>query len=80
MNRGGLESVARVTDAVPEEILNRLVLHRVYLEGRVLKPNMVISGKKNASRTSPEEVTAATIRCGAASSGKHDSAQEAQVA
>jgi len=33
------------------------------LEGMVLKPNMVISGKKAANRASPEQVAAATVRC-----------------
>ncbi len=29
----------------------------------ILKPNMVISGKKCATRTTPEQVAAATVRC-----------------
>jgi fructose-bisphosphate aldolase class I len=35
----------------------------VHLEGIVLKPNMVISGKKNAARATPEQVAEATVRC-----------------
>jgi fructose-bisphosphate aldolase class I len=35
---------------------------RVYLEGIVLKPNMVISGKKCKQQASPEEVAEATLR------------------
>jgi fructose-bisphosphate aldolase class I len=35
---------------------------RAMLEGMVLKPNMVISGKKAASRAGPEEVAEKTIR------------------
>ena len=35
----------------------------MHLEGIVLKPNMVISGKKNAARATPEQVAEATVRC-----------------
>src|SRR5690606_34391301 len=35
---------------------------RVKLEGTVLKPNMVIAGKKSGKTNSPEEVAAWTIR------------------
>jgi fructose-bisphosphate aldolase class I len=36
--------------------------HRVYLEGMVLKPNMIISGKKAANRAAPQTVAEATLR------------------
>ena len=32
------------------------------LEGMVLKPNMVIAGKKSAKKSSPEEVAEKTVR------------------
>ncbi|GMU67729.1 MAG: hypothetical protein AMXMBFR37_00620 [Steroidobacteraceae bacterium] len=51
-----------VTNAVLAEVFHQLDLHRVYLEGMVLKPNMVISGKKAASQASPAEVAEATVR------------------
>jgi fructose-bisphosphate aldolase class I len=44
-------------------VFDRLEAHRVYLEGIVLKPNMVISGQKCASRAGPAEVAEATVRC-----------------
>lgn len=57
-----LERCEEVTNDVLEETFHQLFLHRVFLEGMVLKPNMVISGKKNANRAGPEQVAAATVR------------------
>lgn len=57
-----IERCEAVTDAVLEETFHQLALHRVYLEGMVLKPNMVISGKKAANRATPEQVAEATVR------------------
>ena len=36
---------------------------KVMLEGIVLKPNMVIAGKKSAKKSSPEEVAEKTVKC-----------------
>ena len=36
---------------------------KVMLEGIVLKPNMVIAGKKSAKKASPEEVAEKTVKC-----------------
>ena len=62
----GGHSLARC-EAVTEEVLttvfDRLQAQRVYLEGIVLKPNMVISGQKATKRASPAEVAEATLRC-----------------
>jgi len=52
-----------VTDAVLDAVFGQLFAHRIHLEGMVLKPNMVISGKKCADRASPQEVAEATLRC-----------------
>jgi fructose-bisphosphate aldolase class I len=57
-----LERCAEVTDAVLAEVFSQLHAHRVQLEGMVLKPNMVISGKQAAQRAAPEQVAAATVR------------------
>ena len=62
----GAHSLARceeVTSAVLSSVFDRLNTHRVYLEGIVLKPNMVISGQKAADRAGPEAVAEATLRC-----------------
>jgi fructose-bisphosphate aldolase class I len=58
-----LETCETVTDEVLCETFRALAAHRVHLEGIVLKPNMVISGKKNAARATPEQVAEATVRC-----------------
>lgn len=58
-----IEDCEAVTDEVLCETFRQLAGHRVHLEGIVLKPNMVISGKKNAARATPEQVAEATVRC-----------------
>ena len=58
-----IERCEAVTDEVLCETFRQLAGHRVHLEGIVLKPNMVISGKKNAARAAPEQVAEATVRC-----------------
>jgi len=58
-----LERCDEVTSAVLAEVFRRLEAHRVYLEGMVLKPNMVISGQKAAERAGPAQVAEATVRC-----------------
>jgi fructose-bisphosphate aldolase class I len=57
-----IERCEEVTDIVLESVFNQLFAHRIYLEGMVLKPNMVISGKKASNRASPEQVAEATVR------------------
>jgi fructose-bisphosphate aldolase class I len=59
----GIERCEEVTDATLEAVFGALFLHRVRLEGIVLKPNMVIAGKKSAKKAGPEQVAEATIRC-----------------
>ena len=56
-----LERCEEVTSAVLAEVFARLEAHRVYLEGIVLKPNMVISGKKNGKRAGVDEVAEKTV-------------------
>ena len=58
-----LERCEEVTDATLQVVFDQLFAHRVHLEGIVLKPNMVISGKKAAKRASAQEVAEATVRC-----------------
>src|ERR1041385_3771398 len=44
-------------------VFNSLAEHRVVLEGILLKPNMVLSGKENPKQASVREVAEATVRC-----------------
>ena len=57
-----IERCEEMTDAVLGEVFAQLQRHRIHLEGMVLKPNMVISGKKCPTQASPEQVAAATVR------------------
>jgi len=57
-----LERCAEVTERVLASVFDELFAQRVPLEGIVLKPNMVISGKKAAERAGPEAVAEATVR------------------
>ena len=52
-----------VTEWVLKEVFQQLFYGRVKLEGTVLKPNMVISGKKSPKQASVEEVAEKTVRC-----------------
>lgn len=58
-----LERCEEVTDLVLATVFRQLRLARVELTGMILKPNMVIPGKKSTARTTPEQVATATIGC-----------------
>jgi fructose-bisphosphate aldolase class I len=58
-----IERCEAVTDETLHVVFDQLHKHRIYLEGMVLKPNMVISGKKCANQAPPEQVAQATVRC-----------------
>jgi fructose-bisphosphate aldolase class I len=57
-----LERCEEVTNLVLDRVFEHLFAARVYLEGMVLKPNMVVSGKKSTLKASPEQVAEATVR------------------
>ena len=57
-----IERCEEVTSTVLQTVFNQLFKHRIQLEGMILKPNMVISGKKAPKRAGPEEVAEATLR------------------
>jgi len=62
----GGHDIARCRDVTAEtlkRVYSALFEHCVYLEGTLLKPNMVISGKACPQQASPEEVAAATLAC-----------------
>ena len=61
----GAHTLARceeVTNVVLDSVFSHLFAARVAFEGMVLKPNMVISGKKCAQQAGAEEVAQATVR------------------
>jgi len=57
-----VERCEQVTESVLDAVFGELFEHRILLEGMVLKPNMVISGKKAANRAGPQAVAEATVR------------------
>jgi fructose-bisphosphate aldolase class I len=57
-----IERCEEVTNTVLQTVFDQLFEHRIVLEGMVLKPNMVISGKKAPKRAGPEQVAEATLR------------------
>lgn len=57
-----IERCEEVTSATLAATFAQLYSHRIHLEGMILKPNMVISGKKAANRANPQQVAEATVR------------------
>src|SRR3984893_6771085 len=57
-----LDRCEEVTNLVLDRVFEHLFAARVFLEGMVLKPNMVVPGKKSAQKASPEQVAEATVR------------------
>jgi len=58
-----VERCEEVTEATLRVTFSTLMRHRVYLEGMILKPSMVVSGKDNPRQAGVEEVAERTIRC-----------------
>jgi fructose-bisphosphate aldolase, class I len=57
-----IDRCAMVTEWVLNTVFEHLFYQRVPLEGMVLKPNMVVSGKKSPKQASVEEVAEKTLR------------------
>ena len=57
-----LERCEDVTNAVLDSVFSHLFAARVIMEGMILKPNMVIPGKKCADQATPERIAEATVR------------------
>jgi fructose-bisphosphate aldolase class I len=58
-----IDDCFQATEAALREVFAELAEQRVSLEGMLLKPNMVISGKDAANRASAQEVAEKTIAC-----------------
>ncbi len=59
----GIERCEVVTAQVLEAVFAELDAHGVVFEGMLLKPNMVIAGKKCVRQVGVQEVAEATLRC-----------------
>ena len=58
-----IERCQEVTEQTLKITFTELFLQRVRLEGMILKPSMVVSGKDNSRQANVEEVAERTIRC-----------------
>lgn len=58
-----IEQTYEVTEWVLKETFQQLYFMNVKLEGIVLKPNMIVPGKKAAKQASVDEVAQKTIKC-----------------
>jgi fructose-bisphosphate aldolase class I len=58
-----IEQYFEVTQQTLESVFHALYEHRILLEGMLLKPNMVLSGKDCPQQASVQEVAEATVRC-----------------
>jgi fructose-bisphosphate aldolase class I len=57
-----IERCEEVTSAALETVFSHLYAAKVFLEGIVLKPNMIVPGKKSGQKVAPEQVAEATLR------------------
>ena len=57
-----IETCARVTEWVLKDVFQELFYAHVMLEGAILKPNMIVSGKKCAKQAGIEEVAEQTVK------------------
>jgi fructose-bisphosphate aldolase class I len=58
-----IEKCFQVTSKTLECLFEKLAVHSVRLDGILLKPNMIISGKKSKSQASISEVASMTVEC-----------------
>ena len=58
-----VERCEQVSSAALATVFRALAAHRVQVEGMLLKPNMVVSGKDCPVQAGPDEVADATLRC-----------------
>jgi fructose-bisphosphate aldolase class I len=58
-----IDTTYAVTEWVLKEVFQQLYFMNVKLEGIILKPNMIVPGKKAAKQASVDEVAEKTIRC-----------------
>jgi fructose-bisphosphate aldolase class I len=57
-----IETCARVTEWVLKDVFQQLYYANVVLEGTILKPNMIVPGKKCARQAGIEEVAEQTVK------------------
>ena len=58
-----IETCYKVTSRVLKKVFNELEKQSVYLNGILLKPNMIVSGKKCNEQASVKDVSDMTLKC-----------------
>jgi len=58
-----IERCEQVTSDTLQVVFDQLYAHRIRLEGMILKPNMIVPGKKSGQKISAAQVAEATVRC-----------------
>ncbi len=58
-----IEECFEITHKTQTKLFEKLKSNKVYLNGILLKPNMIISGKKSADQASISKVASMTIKC-----------------
>lgn len=58
-----IERAQEVTEHALKVTFTQLFLHRVHLEGMILKPSMVVPGKESGKKVMAQEVAERTVRC-----------------
>jgi fructose-bisphosphate aldolase class I len=56
-----LRTAQKITEEVLSFVYKALADHHIYLEGTLLKPNMVTAGQSSLRKFTPEEVATATV-------------------
>jgi hypothetical protein len=56
-----LDRAQKVTETVLAAVYKALNDHHVFLEGTLLKPNMVMAGQSNTTKYTPRDIAAATV-------------------
>jgi fructose-bisphosphate aldolase, class I len=57
-----LERCMQVTECTLHALFDQLVTQRIFLEGMILKPNMVVPGKNASHQNSDDEIADATVQ------------------
>ena len=58
-----IQKCYNITSKTLKSLFNYLKFHDVDLKGILLKPNMIIAGKKCSEQASVEEVASQTVKC-----------------
>lgn len=58
-----IQDCFKASEATLHEVYRQLIEQKVFLEGTLLKPSMIISGSAASDRANPEEIAEKTIDC-----------------